>query len=149
MSVGRVTIIAGSLLAGLLLPACSSSPSSSATTVSQGASAGCGAKPPATLGPHDLFEGVVAIPRQGVTPDQVLASIPNAHQGFQRWCATRVFVHPAASGSGGPSEAGVPGEAAVVFLAKASTADVQRAAAYLRGTGLFATVTVVQNRQYY
>jgi hypothetical protein len=78
----------------------------------------------------------------------VLDAVP--HDTVSLWCASRVFVWPALGQAGGPDpNAEVPGEATVQFLSKASKADVERAVAYFRNTGLFATVTVVKDPQKY
>lgn len=132
---GAVTL-AGSLLA-VLLPIRGFAADAGATT--HGAVGGCGTKITEPIGPHGVFEGVVAVPKAGTTPSQVLHSIP--YNTVAPWCASRVFVHPA----GEPH----PGAAIVQFLAKASPADVQRAARYLRGTGLFKTVTIVPHPKDY
>jgi hypothetical protein len=130
------TLVA-SLLMGLFL---AGTPlSDPAAAASQAAPGGCGTTAPTTIGPHGVFQGVIGIPKGGTTPGQVLHSIPG--DSVALWCARQVFVHPAGEA--------VPGEAIVQFLAKASPADVQRAAAYLRRTGLFGTVTVVPHPRYY
>lgn len=129
---------AASFLALLCSVAVSSSHASAAARRDT-APGGCGTEAPTNIGPNGVFIGVIAKPRPDTNASQVLRSIPNDTVAL--WCVRVVFVQPAGhKGAGG---------ARVQFLAKASSADVQRAAAYLRKTGFFRSVTVVPHPKHY
>ena len=142
---GRMATVMAGLLISLFL--CSCSPSSpSATGVPRSAPGGCGLEVPNSIPPPGVFIGVLGIPRHGVSPQAILATIPKYTVAL--WCARVVMVLPSHGSKAHPLP-GVPGQTEVQFLAKASLIDQERAAAFLRHTGLFAKVTVFTVRHYY
>ena len=119
------------VLASFLVAGCSS-PTTQSKAVAWPTSGpgGCGTKVPASIPPPGDFRGIKAIAKSGITPAQVLHSVPPDTVAL--WCsplgAVNRFVHP-------PS-------LTVMFLPSASSADVLAAQKYFESTGLFQSVTI-------